>query len=95
VEPFGISLKPQNAKPGGKEYLLLTGGVLLSFIIHAIFIIKGFGEVDSCGMALLVLRWQKTGTIFSEGYVLRTSIFYLQFLKQLLSFGMEAKRRSG
>lgn len=91
MEPFGISLKQQDAKPGGKEYLLLTGGVLLSFIIHAIYIIKGFGEVDSCGMALLVLRWQNTGVIFSEGYVLRTSIFYLQFLKQLLSFGMEAK----
>jgi len=71
-----------------KELLLLTCGVLVSLLIHALFILKGFGEPDSCRLAILASDWHATGYIQAWHDSVRTGPLYVHLLKLLLDAGL-------
>jgi hypothetical protein len=66
--------------------------VVLSLIIHGMFVIDGFGESDAARLAIQVAGWHHMGEIAILNYTVRTSPLYLHLLKFSLDIGFPIQK---
>lgn len=71
-----------------REAVILGTCVVLSIVLHALFVVEGFGESDAARLATLATEWHQTGSIHSYSYPLRTSPLYIHSIKILLGLGI-------
>jgi hypothetical protein len=70
-----------------REYMWLSVAVVLSLMVHAMFAIRGFGEMDAARIAFPVAVWSMTGSFPYIDY-LRVTPLYIQVLKLAVSWGL-------
>jgi hypothetical protein len=69
------------------EAIVLSAAVVLSIVLHAAFIIHGFGEPDIARLVVAAAEWHETGRTVYFSYIYRTSPLYIHALKFLLDLG--------
>ena len=70
------------------ELRWLAVGVVVSLVIHGVFILKGFGEPDAARLAREAIVWAQTGQMPGLGYTPRTSPLYIHWLAEMLALGL-------
>jgi hypothetical protein len=70
------------------EAILVAVGVVVTAVLHALFVTHGFGEADIARLAVAAGEWHDTGRVLYTSYIFRTSPLYIQGLKLLLDLGV-------
>ena len=70
-----------------REVILLLVCVIISIVIHAFFVLDGFGS-DSILFAIKAAEWEQHGTISMGRWKGIISPFYIHHLKILIGMGL-------
>jgi hypothetical protein len=70
------------------ELPILVACIGISILVHALFVVGGFGEPDAARLAVFAAEWHQTGSIHSYTYHVRTSPLYIHSMKIMLDLGM-------
>lgn len=74
-----------------KDCIFVFCITIISFLVHSLFVLDGFGEVDAANFAVTSLVWDHIGKPTFVSTLFRTSILYLQYLKTALALGFPAQ----
>jgi hypothetical protein len=71
-----------------KEFTVLLSCVIVSVVVHGVFVVDGFGESDSARLGVYAIEWYHAGTFSTYSYAVRTSPLYIHGIKALLDLGV-------
>ena len=85
-----LTAGPADAPSARHERLALAGLLVAITVLHAAFVLHGFGEADATRLGRDAVLWHHTGELRSEwaGYRARTSLLYIALMKSALDLGL-------
>jgi len=83
-----IPMPGEVAPVSTSELRWLAIGVVVSLVIHGIFVLNGLGEPDAARLAREAIVWAELGKMPAIGYTPRTSPLYIHWMKEMLSLGL-------
>jgi hypothetical protein len=83
---IGRTLK--HSKTPHIEPILVGASVLLSAVLHGVFVVHGLGEPDVTRLVVAAEEWHFTGRTLYQSYIFRTSPVFIHAIKKLLDLGV-------
>ena len=75
-----------------RAWVILSAAAVASFVVHAPFVLDGFGEGDAARLVNQAAGWHAAGHLTIHEYTARVSPLYLHALKLLLDAGVPLRR---